>query len=115
LVNTGKAANLPNRFEKTERAHARDVRSIFGNLIAHFNVAHGSQIIDFVRLGLRNNSGQHSALAKVPIMNLEPVENVVDSPGVSDAAPADDSVDVISFFEEQLCEVAAILPGYTCD
>ena len=40
---------------------------------------------------------------------------MVNTGGITDAVPPDQSVDLISFFQQKLCQIGAVLSCYSCD
>jgi hypothetical protein len=78
-------------------------------------VALRGQVVDLV--GTDQLQGAHEAVLvdEVPVVEDEPVANVVDAPGVERAAPPYETVDLVSLLQEELREIAAVLAGDSGD
>jgi hypothetical protein len=74
-------------------------------------VALRGEVVDLAGLDRLQRPGQAVLVDEVAVVQREAVADVVDAPGVERAAAADEAVDLVSLLQEQLGEIAAVLPG----
>jgi len=74
-------------------------------------VALRGEVVDLAGLDRLQRPGQAVLVDEVAVVQREAVADVVDPPGVEGAAAADEAVDLVSLLQEQLGEIAAVLPG----
>jgi hypothetical protein len=74
-------------------------------------VALGGQVVDLGRLDRLERAREAVLVDEVAVVQRQPVADVVDPPGVERAAAADEAVDLVPFFQQQLRQVAAVLTG----
>ena len=75
------------------------------------------EVVNFIRLDLVQEAGQVRSICQITVVENEagifllpvPVE-MVDALGVETGRPADDPVNFVAFFQEELGEVGAVLP-----
>ncbi|OPZ02081.1 MAG: hypothetical protein BWZ11_01211 [Bacteroidetes bacterium ADurb.BinA395] len=77
------------RFHQAERTDAVGIGCIFRCIKTHFYMAHGSKIVDFIRLSFLNNSGQiqrigHIAIVqnKIPVLFMRILIYMINSVGI---------------------------------
>ena len=77
-----------------------------------------AEMVNFVRLQVVNQLHQIHRIAQVAVVQEHPDAvdmrigiKVIDARRVERAGAANDAVDFVTFFEEEISEVAAILPG----
>jgi hypothetical protein len=92
-------------FEDAQGAHTVGVGGIFGGLEADRHVAHGAEVVDFVRLGLLDDTDQVGGVGEVAVVqdevlvfDVRVLVEVVDSVGIERRCAALDTVDFIAFF-----------------
>jgi hypothetical protein len=85
-------------------------------------MAHGSEIVDLVRLGFLNDPDEITGVAEVAVMKVKPgilnvriFVDVIDPGGIEETGPALDAMDGVAFLEEKFSEVGTILAGDSCN
>ena len=88
-------------------------------------MAHGAQVVDFIRLSFLDDANQITGVAQVPVMQFEAgivqvrvLVNMVNPLRVEEAAAALDAVNHIALFEQKLGQVRTVLAsdaGDECD
>jgi len=73
-------------------------------------VALGGEVVDLVRVQGFEGAGEAVLVDEVAVVEDQLLPDVVDSPGVEGAAPAHEPVHLVALVEQQLREVAAVLP-----
>jgi len=118
LVEAGGEAGLLDGVDEAQGAHGIGLGGVFGQLERDLDMALGRQIIDLVGMDLFQQPVEVARVGQIAIGKEEAlvvqrlvVEEVVDAAGVEGAGAADDAVDLVAFFEQQLGEVGAILSG----
>ena len=106
-------------FQDAQCAHAVGVRRVLGAFEADGHMAHRAQVVDLVRLHLLNDADQVAAVGQVAVMQREVLLvdmrvliQVVNTVGIERRGPALDAVDFITFAQQKLGQVSAVLP---CD
>jgi len=105
-------------FEHAQRAHAVHIGGVFGRLEGHGHMALGAQVVDLVGLHFLNDAGQVAGVAEVAVVQLEAgivdvriLVDVVHTLGVKGAGAALDAVHDVTFFQQQLGQIGAVLAG----
>ena len=111
LVDPAGQAQLAHRVEQAQDAEGRHVGRVLGHLEGDLHVALGGQVVDL--LGLDRLQRPHEAVLvdEIAVVQGQAIADVVDAPGVEGAAPADEAVHLVALLEQQLGQVAAVLPG----
>jgi hypothetical protein len=109
-------------FEEAEGTDGVDVGGVFRAFEADGDVAHGSEVIDFVWLGFLDDADEVAGVAEVAVMEVEAwiiavgvLVEVIDSGGIEEAGASFDAVDGVAFFEEEFGEVGTVLAGDSSD
>ena len=105
-----------NGFQQPQRAHGINVGGVFRQLEAHRHMALGTQVVDFVGLGLLDNPDQVGAVAQVAVMqhkvavvHARVLVDMVDTRGVEQAGAPLDAVHHVAFGEQEFSQIGAIL------
>ena len=112
----GEAA-LAHGLQDTEDAGSIDIRRIFRRVEAHLHVALRREVVDFVRPDLADHLDEAHGVAHVGIMQVEMrlAFQVRDAFAEVHRAAADDAVHVVSFLQQELREVGAVLARHPRD
>ena len=85
-------------------------------------MAHGRQVIDFIRLYFLDQAGEVGAVRHVPVVEAEPhiffvrvLVKVVYPFRIERRSTALHPMHFIAFCQQEFTEVSAILSGYPCD
>jgi len=74
-------------------------------------VALRGEVVYLAGLDRLQRPGQAVLVDEVAVVQREAVADMVDAPRVERAAAADEAVDLVSLLQEQLGQIAAVLPG----
>ena len=98
------------------------VSGVLRTLKAHRHVALGAKVVNLVRLHLLDDPDQIGAIGEVAVMESEPsvtfmriLVEVIDAAGVERRCTPLDPMHLVALFEQQLRQVAAVLPRDACD
>ena len=80
-------------------------------------MALGAQIVDFIRSDFSDDAHQAGGIRHVSAMENDLVlpDQMVDTTGIADGRSADQSMHFISFFQQELCQIRAVLSGNSCN
>ena len=113
---------VADRFQQPEGAHGGHVGRVGRLVETHSHVALGREVVDLRWPDLADQTGEPVAVGHVSVMQNERTLHLVDvAVEVLDplrakrAGPAYQTVNLVSFVEEQFCEVRTVLAGDTCD
>jgi len=91
-------------FQQAEGAQAICVGGILWGIEADFDVTHGREVVNLMRLDLLHDADEVGGIREVPIVQLEPdvlfvwiLIEVVDSIGVEQRSAPLDPVDLVAF------------------
>ena len=83
-------------------------------------MAHGAQVIDFVRLRFLNDANQVAGITQVAVVQLKTrivdvgiLVNMINALGIEQAASAFDTMDDVTLFKQKFSEVGTVLAGDT--
>ena len=77
-------------------------------------MALGGQIVDFIGANLADDGHQAHGISQIPIVEMEilvPLQ-MGDTLPVIHRGTANHAMDIISFFQKQFCQIAAVLAGH---
>ena len=107
----------PHRLEDPQRAQRIAVGGVLRALETHRHMALGTEVVNLIRLHLLDDADQVGAVGEVAVMEhqaritfMRILVEVIDPTGVEAACPPLDSMHLISLFQQQLRQVAAVLP-----
>ncbi len=75
----------------------------------------GRQVVDFVGLVFLEDANQTHLIEQIALHDLNLVLNVADSVKIQCAGTSHHTDHIVSFFKQQICQIAAVLAGHTCD
>ena len=115
-------AGFADGFEDTLGAEADDVAGVFGDIEGNAHVGLGAEVVNLVGLELIEQLHHLHRVGEVAIVKKEThavymriTVKMVDAAGVEGGGPADDSMNFVTFGEEQFGEVGTVLSGDTGD
>lgn len=92
-----------NGIEHAKNTNSVGIGRVFGHVKGHLDVTHGTQVVDFGRLGVGNDGDQVGGIAQVTVMQIQlhsslvsVTINMVDAAGVETRRTTDDSMDLES-------------------
>ena len=111
---------MPHGLQEADSAHARRVGGVLRFVEGNSDVGLGRQVVDLVRLDLREQRDEPGPVAQVAVVEEElgfrivriHVE-VIDPGRVECRRPADEAVDLVSLLEEKFRQVRTVLAGNT--
>src|SRR5262249_50052368 len=108
-------ANVPridvtDRFEHAGHAQAGELACQHRLLPACGHETLGRQVVDLVRPALLEDLDERRLIEQVGLVDLDAAEQMADAVEVVGAGPAENTVDLIPLGEEELREIAAVLP-----
>ena len=84
--------------QNTQNTQSVHITGIFRCIKRNLHMALCSQIVDFIRLNLANNTKQTRRIRQIAVMQLDFAHQVVNTGCVGDRSTAHDAVDFITFF-----------------
>jgi hypothetical protein len=103
-------ASRSNSIQHTKHTYTITVSSIFGHIEGYFDVTHGTQVVDFLRLDLGNDGDEIGGVAQVTVMQKELdstivtiLVDVLDTPSVERRGTTDDTMD-LKEKESKVCQ-----------
>ena len=85
-------------------------------------MAHGSQVIDFIRLYFLYNPDQVRAVGQITIMqyqvtvrDMRVFVKMIDPLGIEQGTPAFNSMHFIAFLQQQFRQISSVLPRNPCN
>ena len=118
LVETRHDPDLPDRFEQPDGPEPGDLRRILGDVEADADVALRSEVVHFVGLDAAQDRLQRRRVVQIAVVEphscvalVRVAIEMLDPLGVERAGPANDAVNLMALAEQQLGEIAAVLPG----
>ena len=110
-------AYLADGLDDAEHADGIDIGGELGGVEADLHVALGGEVVDFVGAHGADNGQDAHGVAEVAIVQVEVgmAFQVGNALTVVNGRTADDTVDIVAFFQQELCQIAAVLAGYAGD
>jgi hypothetical protein len=112
----------PDRLQYAQRARGIGICRVFRRFKADLHMALRGEVIDFVRLHRLNDADQIGGIRHVPVMNLETgvrcmgiLVNMVDARRIERRRAALDAMYKITFAQQKIGQICAVLPGNACD
>ena len=109
-------------FENTQRTHGIYICRVFRRLEAYGYMGLRSQVVNLVRLYFLDNTGQVGRVSqiaivknKVTVVDMGILIDMVYALGIERGGAAFDTVNFVAFFQQEFCEVGAVLAGDTGD
>jgi hypothetical protein len=94
-------ASRSNSIQHTKHTYTITVSSIFGHIEGDFDVTHGTQVVDFLRLDLGNDADKIGGVAQVTIMQkkldssiMTILVDVIDTSSVETRGTTDNTMDL---------------------
>ena len=119
LINTAGLGQSHHTHSLQNPQHAQCIyiSGIFRCLKAYLYMALGAQIVDFIRSDFSDDAHQAGGIRHVSAMENDLVlpDQMVDTAGIADGRSADQSMHFISFFQQELCQIRAVLSGNSCN
>ena len=110
--------DLAGRLQHPQGPAGDDLVGVDRGVEADPHVTLRGEVIDLVRLDVQDRVDEPLAVGAVPVMQHQPgtflvrvLVDVVQPGGVEGTGPADDAVDLVPLRQQQLRQVAAVLPG----
>mmetsp|Transcript_8555 Transcript_8555/g.17855 ORF Transcript_8555/g.17855 Transcript_8555/m.17855 type:complete len:212 (-) Transcript_8555:116-751(-) len=98
-----------NGIQKSEDTDTVGIGGILGHVEGHLDVAHGSEVVDFLWLNLGKNGNKVSGITEVTVVQVQfysglvtVLVEVIDAPGIETRRTTDDTVYYVSLFEQEL-------------
>src|SRR5262249_27025048 len=110
LIHAGLEPELADRVQQPQHAHGRDIRPVLRHLEGDLHMALGGEVVALLGPDQLQGTNEAVLVHEVAVVKDQLVPDPVDSPGVEGAAPAHQPVDLVPLLEEQLGEIAAVLP-----
>ena len=111
LVHARLEADVAHGVEHAQHADGRNVGRVLRHLEGDLHVALRGQVVDLLWRDRLERADEAVLVDQVAVVERQPVAHVVDAPGVEGAAPPHEAVNVVALVEEELGEVAAVLPS----
>ena len=122
LIDPGllREAQNPHCLQYSQRAQSVAVGGVFRTLKTHSHMALGTEVIDLIGLHLLNDPDQVGAIGEVAVVEnqagisfMRVLVEVINSTGIETARAALESMHLVTLLQQQLRQVAAVLPGDT--
>jgi len=85
-------------------------------------MAHGAEVVNLVGLHLLDDADQVAAIGEVAVVqhkvacrHMGVLVQVVNAVGVEAGGATFDAMNLVAFFEQEFCQIRAVLPRYACD
>lgn len=118
MLETRLDAHLADGFQNTNCSSTGDVGCVLRSVEAHANMALSSEIVDFVRLDPAKQAREAGSVAQVSVVQMELsirevriAIDIVEAGRVERRGPANDSVDFVSFLQQEFGKIGAVLSG----
>ena len=104
------------RFQNTQYAYCIDIRRELGCVKRNLHVALRRQVVNLIGLHLSDQFDERHGVTHVGIMEMEMRRTLQmgDTLSVIDRTAADDTMHLVSFRQQKLGQIAAVLSRYTC-
>ena len=106
-----------NCLQNAQHAQGVHIARVFRGVKTHLNMALGGKIVNFIRPHCTDNSDNAGRIRHVAAVqrNASRADQVVNALGIAHRSTAYNAVYFVSFFQQKLCQIAAILPGNAGD
>ena len=103
--------------QHAQHAGGVNIGGKLGHVKADLHVALGGKVVDFVGAHGADNGQDAHGVAEVAIVQVEVgmAFQVGNALTVVNGRTADDTVDIVAFFQQELCQIAAVLAGHAGD
>ena len=110
-------AYLADGLDDAEHADGIDIGGELGGVEADLHVALGGEVVNFIGADLADDREDAHRIAEVAVMQVKVgvALQMGDTLAVIDGRTADDAVDIVAFFQQELRQIAAVLAGDTGD
>ena len=109
-------------FKQSQRSERIGVRGVFGLFERRHDMALSRKVVDFIWPNLLHHMRQACAIRHIAVVQRErsglsrlAFEKMVDARGVEERSPTLDAVNPITFLQQELRQIGAVLPGDACN
>ena len=103
--------------QHAQHAGSVDIGGELRHIETDLDVALGGEVVNFIGADLADDREDAHRIAEVAVMQVEVgvAFQMGDALSVIDRRTADDAVDIVAFFQQELRQIAAVLAGDTGD
>ena len=99
------------RFQNAKHTKGIHIACIFRRIEGHLHMALCSKVIYLVRLDLQDDAGDAGRVRQIPLMDLQLVQNMIDTGSCRHRRSANDAMYFIPLLQQKLRQIRAVLPG----
>ena len=103
--------------QDAQHAQGVHIAGVLGGVEADPHVALGGQVVDLVGADLAHDLDDGGRVGQIAVMQGDGMfgQQMVDTAGVGDGGAADNAVDLVALFQQELGQIAAVLARDTGD